>query len=182
MGLSCGAPSQLTPVGQGSVGHADIAWALGATGAAQRCVPRALELRTAVLDVPAAWLGFLPRGNPGIPSSGWRAVSSRCGLAGAGHVWGSAVLRRGDRPLMRGTMPGLAVLVWVCAAEDGAGTELEALLIPTGARNPAGSWWGWAEASLVFTWDPGAAWLRGMLKAPGDVTCPAWAYWMGEWV
>lgn len=66
MSLSHGAPSQLMAVGQGSVGHADILWALGATGAAHTCVPRALELRTAVLDVPAAWLGFLPCRKPGL--------------------------------------------------------------------------------------------------------------------
>lgn len=55
------------------MGYADIAWALraagGSLGAAHRGVPQALELRTAVLDVPAAWLGFLPCRKPGILNS-----------------------------------------------------------------------------------------------------------------
>lgn len=102
-------------------------------------------------------------------------MSSRFALPRAGRVWGSAVLRRGDSPLVsssKGRCLAWQVLAWLCAAEDRAGTGLEALLIPTGARNPAGSWWGWAEASLVFSWDPKAAWLCGILMAPWGCHVP----------
>lgn len=74
-------------------------------------------------------------------------MSSWRGLPRAGHVCSSAVLRRGDSLLSvcgrasssEGQRLAWQVTAWLCAAEDRAGTELEALLIPMepGSQEPS---------------------------------------------
>lgn len=117
-------------------------------------------------------------------SSGWWAVSSWRGLPRAGHVCSSAVLRRGDSLLSvcgrasssEGQRLAWQVTAWLCAAE-GLSWRLCSSPWSQDPRNPAGSWWGWTEASFVFTWDPKAAWLYGILKAPWRCHMPSLGLW-----
>lgn len=92
-------------------------------------------------------------------------MSSRFALPRAGRVWGSAVLRRGDSPLVsssKGRCLAWQVLAWLCAAEDRAGGSAH----PHGSQEPSGELVGLGRSiacllmgpqSSVAVWDSDGA-------------------------